>query len=111
MLALRSFLEEAKEDLRAPPQTLLSSKEPSRGPELFMRLHTGYMLVWQKQHDLGKDLWVSFAATMMLALAVLTMILNMVRFPGLWLVADRKEEATALILHWTHAVKEEIMIE
>jgi hypothetical protein len=72
--ALRSFLEKAKQDLRAPPQGL--SGEPHQ--ELFVKLHFSYMCIWQSD-SLGNDLYTVFMFTLLPISLLIGAILNMVR--------------------------------
>ncbi len=57
-LALESFLEIAKRDLRTPPlQSALEESAPTK--ELFIQLHAGYSSFWAEAHITreGRDTW------------------------------------------------------
>lgn len=78
-LALRAFLEKAKADLRCPSSHEQTSdpKDPS-DPELFIRLHAGYMARWQESHLEASDLFVFFMVMLMPAAFVVSCIINLV---------------------------------
>jgi hypothetical protein len=72
-LALGSFLERSKEDLRNPPPLSMDAKSQ---PELFVQLHGRYMETWST-HNLNKtDLYAVFAATLMPGSYLLATIIN-----------------------------------
>jgi hypothetical protein len=77
-LALRSFLERARESLRAPLQAYQGSEDGRAvEPELFIQLHNGYARLWQIQHDLGKDVFTFWVAMVGPMVTALIMIINM----------------------------------
>jgi hypothetical protein len=71
-LALRSFLDRAKEDLRNPP-----SHNDANGLELFVRLHDYYLRQWTS-HGLGGGVFMVFAATLIPGSTVLAAVVNLV---------------------------------
>lgn len=76
-LAFKSFLERARRDLQTPPS--IAPDDVPEGPELFVRLHAGYMASWGNTH-LGKDTFTRLVATLLQGSCVLATIINMVCF-------------------------------
>lgn len=78
-LALSSFLERAKMDLRYPsPQGVLDGVDNSE-LEVFVRLHAGYMTRWQTQ-SVGDVAFTCLAVTLLPTAVILAIIINLVSF-------------------------------
>lgn len=79
-LALRSFLDRAKRDLRTPPPQSTDVTPPGSDLELFVELHTSYTLIWSEAHigREGKDTYTFFSVTLMPACVVLGTVIILV---------------------------------
>ncbi len=75
-LALQSFLERARTDLRSPPT--VASNEPGRGPELFVKLHASYMNIWAGNHIGNQNFFAALVATILPGFSAVATIINLV---------------------------------